>query len=133
MKWLEDTTSLAVARDPCQLPTDALSCQLPPCPTNCRLILPTAALSYQLPQYFANCRHIILTAALSYHEPGHRPAGGAVRDEGHDQLEDASPVAVALSLRVEARCQTTWKRESKIPWREAGSPYHHEDSVDSDQ
>ena len=27
----------------------------------------------------------------------------------------------------------TWKRESKLPWREAGPPNHHDDKVDSDQ
>jgi len=27
----------------------------------------------------------------------------------------------------------TWKREFKLPWREAGPPNHHDDTVDSDQ
>ena len=27
----------------------------------------------------------------------------------------------------------TWKREFKLPWREAGPPNHHDDKVDSDQ
>ena len=31
------------------------------------------------------------------------------------------------------RCKATWKREFKLPWREAGPPYHHDDQVDSDQ
>jgi len=26
----------------------------------------------------------------------------------------------------------TWKREFKLPWREAGPPNHHDDKVDSD-
>ena len=26
-----------------------------------------------------------------------------------------------------------WKREFKLPWREAGPPDHHNDKVDSDQ
>ena len=26
-----------------------------------------------------------------------------------------------------------WKREFKLPWREAGPPNHHDDKVDSDQ
>jgi len=30
-------------------------------------------------------------------------------------------------------CKATWKREFKLPWREAGSPNHHDDRVDSDQ
>ena len=29
--------------------------------------------------------------------------------------------------------QATWKRELKLPWREAGSPNHHDDKVDLDQ
>ena len=33
----------------------------------------------------------------------------------------------------EGRCKATWKREFKLPWREAGPPNHHEDKVDSDQ
>ena len=30
-------------------------------------------------------------------------------------------------------CKATWKREFKLPWREAGPPTHHDDDVDSDQ
>ena len=33
----------------------------------------------------------------------------------------------------EGRCQATWKREFKLPWREAGPPNHLDDKVDSDQ
>ena len=33
----------------------------------------------------------------------------------------------------EGRCKATWKREFKLPWREAGPPNHHDDEVDSDQ
>ena len=29
--------------------------------------------------------------------------------------------------------KATWKREFKLPWREAGSPNHLDDKVDSDQ
>jgi len=31
------------------------------------------------------------------------------------------------------RCKATWKRESKLLWREAGPPHHHDDKVVSDQ
>ena len=31
------------------------------------------------------------------------------------------------------RYKATWKREFKIPWREAGPPNHLDDKVDSDQ
>ena len=33
---------------------------------------------------------------------------------------------------VEGRCKATWKREFKLPWREAGPPNHHDDKVVSD-
>ena len=33
----------------------------------------------------------------------------------------------------DGRCKTTWEREFKLPWREAGPPNHHKDKVDSDQ
>ena len=33
----------------------------------------------------------------------------------------------------EGRCKATWKREFKLPWREAGPPIHHDDKVVSDQ
>ena len=36
-------------------------------------------------------------------------------------------------LPWEGRCKATWKREFKLPWREAGPPNHHDDKVDSDQ
>ena len=33
----------------------------------------------------------------------------------------------------EGICKATWKREFELLWREAGSPYYHDDIVDSDQ
>jgi len=33
----------------------------------------------------------------------------------------------------EGRCQATWKRGFKLPWRGAGPPNHHDDKVDPDQ
>jgi len=33
----------------------------------------------------------------------------------------------------EGICKATWKREFKLPWREAGPPNHHDNKVDSDQ
>ena len=33
----------------------------------------------------------------------------------------------------EGRYKATWRRESKIPWREAGPPHHLDDNVDFDQ
>ena len=44
---------------------------------------------------------------------------------------------LAHPLRTEGegvgRGKATWKREFKLPWREAGAPNHHDDKVDSDQ
>ena len=37
-----------------------------------------------------------------------------------------------LEATLEA-CKAIWKREFKLPWREAGPPDHHDDKVDSDQ
>ena len=36
-------------------------------------------------------------------------------------------------LAQEGICKATWKREFKLPWREAAPPNHHDDKVDSDQ
>jgi len=33
----------------------------------------------------------------------------------------------------EGICKATWKREYKLPWREAGPPNHHDDKMVSDQ
>ena len=30
-------------------------------------------------------------------------------------------------------CKANWKKEFKLPWREAGPPNHDDDKVDSDQ
>ena len=40
---------------------------------------------------------------------------------------------VLLALLGAGRYKATWKREFKLPWREAGPPNHHDDKVDSDQ
>ena len=44
-------------------------------------------------------------------------------------LNDSRP-SIAANLR---RCKATLTREFKLPWREAGPPYRHDDKVDSDQ
>jgi len=49
----------------------------------------------------------------------------AVHVHAADQLE--------IESAEEGRCKATWKREFKLPWREAGPPNHHDDKVDSDQ
>jgi len=36
-------------------------------------------------------------------------------------------------LPYEGRYEATWKREFKLPWREASPPNHLDDNVDSDQ
>ena len=37
------------------------------------------------------------------------------------------------SSSQQAVCMATWKREFKLPWREAGPPNHHDDKVVSGQ
>jgi len=41
-----------------------------------------------------------------------------------------SQVSVKAEEAQEGRCKATWKREFKLPWREAGPPNHHDDKVD---
>jgi len=38
-----------------------------------------------------------------------------------------------FSVTQEGRYKATWKKEFKIPWREAGPPDHLDDKVKSDQ
>ena len=44
---------------------------------------------------------------------------------------EMTPIQV-MSLLWEGRCKATWKREFRLPWREAGPLNHHDDQVDSD-
>ena len=37
-----------------------------------------------------------------------------------------------IYIDIGGRCKNTWKREFKLPWREAGPPNHLDDGVDSD-
>ena len=46
---------------------------------------------------------------------------------------DPRPKPEASSVVLGRGCKATWKREFKLPWREAGPPNHHDDKVDSDQ
>ena len=58
---------------------------------------------------------------------------------GEEPVQDALPERagkgcfLARNPQPEGRCKATWKREFKLPWREAGPPNHHDDKVDSDQ
>ena len=48
--------------------------------------------------------------------------------------EEVADAALAVPhVPVDGRCKPTWKRKSKLPWREAGPPNHLDDQVDSDQ
>ena len=38
-----------------------------------------------------------------------------------------------MGAHSEGRYKATWKREFKLPWREAGPPNHLDDEVDSNQ
>jgi len=35
-------------------------------------------------------------------------------------------------MSFEGKCEATWKREFKLPWREGGPPNRCDDKVDSD-
>ena len=41
--------------------------------------------------------------------------------------------ACTVKSSVKKVCKATWKREFKLPWREAGSSNHLDDKVDLDQ
>ena len=51
-------------------------------------------------------------------------------DRGTPAAPDRNDICTCYQ---EGRCKATWKREFKLPWREAGTPDHHDDKVDSDQ
>jgi len=56
------------------------------------------------------------------------------REGSREVVRRAGKIGERRELRVqEGRCKATWKREFKLPWREAGPPNHHNDKVDSDQ
>jgi len=53
---------------------------------------------------------------------------------GSPPLEHRPPLRVQSLLReLGPRTLACSGREFKLPWREAGPPYHHDDKVDSDQ
>jgi len=52
---------------------------------------------------------------------------------GVDVLAPFDRAGLAENHLPEGRCKATWKREFNLPWREAGPPHHHDDTVDSDQ
>ena len=63
-------------------------------------------------------------ASVPQHISVKRLQGGAER---RDRVGRVVPAA------QEGRCKATWKKEFKLPWREAGPLNHHDDLVDSDQ
>ena len=72
-----------------------------------------------------SCGRVALSALRGFEHV--RPVGGVVELVGCARLQDRS-------LRLyEGRRKATWKREFKLPWREAGPPHHHDGNVDSDQ
>ena len=61
---------------------------------------------------------------------------GAVYLEGVGVGEAAGELARGKAVgppATEGRSKATWKREFKLPWREAGPPNLHDDKMDSDQ
>jgi hypothetical protein len=47
--------------------------------------------------------------------------------------ETRTAIRPGTSLAQKGRCKATWKSDFKLSWREAGSPNHHNDQVDSDR
>ena len=49
-------------------------------------------------------------------------------------IRDLEGRCKGLGIRdLEGRCKATWKRESKLTWREARPQHHFDDKVDADQ
>ena len=46
---------------------------------------------------------------------------------------ETKTVFTTESVSARHRWEADWKREIKLPWREASPPNHHDDKVDSDQ
>ena len=55
--------------------------------------------------------------------------------DAFERREPNRPAGSGFEFSVwgRGRCKATWKREFKLPWREAGPPNHLDDKVDSDQ
>ena len=49
------------------------------------------------------------------------------------RFQDRGRDTPTKGLLWDGRCKASWKREFKLPWREAGPPYHHGKEVDLDQ
>ena len=63
-------------------------------------------------------------SALPPVPPGHSPV----------LKEDRSPLKTFCAQEAHlCTRKATWKRDHKLPWREAGPPNHSDDEVDSDQ
>jgi len=63
--------------------------------------------------------------------PGSLTSTFLVGVQGMAALSDADLIQSRFLQR--GRYKATWKREFRLPWREAGPPNHHDDKVDSDQ
>ena len=73
-------------------------------------------------------------------EPYGGPRGGAVSYERGTPVQSANSTlqqkrawSHQIGEPLKGRCKATWKREFKLPWREAGPPNHLNDKVNSDQ
>ena len=73
-------------------------------------------------------------AATTVEGAAHPELGGGVgvAREAPPALHVRPLLAVHRGLVQEGRYQATWKREFKLPWREAGPPNYLNDGVDSD-
>jgi len=80
--------------------------------------------------WLSHMRHIRSTSVcliLSHHS---RFTCECNKEDINDDNDDDGLKKACLSA---GRCKATWKREFKLPWREAGPPNHHDDKVVPDQ
>ena len=61
------------------------------------------------------------------------PALAPVESRHFDTLLSRMRAREMVDSLQKSRCKTTWKREFKLPWREAGQLDHQGDKADSDQ
>ena len=99
-------------------------------------VLDTPGTALYTPTYtHVSVGHPHVSAGHSYASVGHTHMS-AGHTYGISSTFSCGSIASTLPGTCEGqqgRCKATWKREFKLPWREAGPPIHLDDKVDSDQ
>ena len=89
--------------------------------THTHTLLPTSLSLSHTHLYFSLSHTHSLSHTLSH---SHTPQSLLSRENA-----SCEPGAWCLGAGQEGRCKVTWKREFKLPWREAGPPNHHDDRL----